>query len=137
MPPVILNLLVLYCPEKSLSGCIRQKTNERRGGDSNPRHGFCPCNCLAGSPVRPLQHLSVVDKVAPQMTRDLLIIEKCASHHNSPRLRLSSRMKNGPPRIAVITPTGISAGAKSVRARVSHSTRKAEPRKKDAGISVR
>ena len=32
---------------------------ERRGGDSNPRHRFCQCNCLAGSPVRPLQHLSV------------------------------------------------------------------------------
>ena len=30
----------------------------RRGGDSNPRHRFCQCNCLAGSPVRPLQHLS-------------------------------------------------------------------------------
>src|SRR5213593_903011 len=113
------------------------KTKERRGGDSNPRHGFCPCNCLAGSPVRPLQHLSVVDEVAPQRRRNLPIIGECASHHNSVRLRLSSRMKNGPPRTAVITPTGISAGAKSVRASVSHSTRKAEPTKKEAGISVR
>src|SRR6476660_8039353 len=39
---------------------------KRRGGDSNPRHGFCSCNCLAGSPVRPLQHLSVVEDVAPR-----------------------------------------------------------------------
>src|ERR1700680_4679310 len=31
----------------------------RRGRDSNPRSGFTPDNCLAGSPVRPLQHLSV------------------------------------------------------------------------------
>ena len=30
----------------------------RRGGDSNPRSRFCRDNCLAGSPVRPLQHLS-------------------------------------------------------------------------------
>ena len=41
------------------SGCIRLIIWERRGGDSNPRHRFCQCNCLAGSPVRPLQHLSV------------------------------------------------------------------------------
>src|SRR5580700_4747653 len=32
----------------------------RRGGDSNPRSRFCQDNCLAGSPVRPLQHLSAV-----------------------------------------------------------------------------
>src|SRR5205807_264787 len=32
--------------------------NWRRGRDSNPRSGFTPDNCLAGSPVRPLQHLS-------------------------------------------------------------------------------
>jgi hypothetical protein len=32
----------------------------RRGGDSNPRYRFCQYNCLAGSPVRPLQHLSAV-----------------------------------------------------------------------------
>src|SRR5947208_15325687 len=38
---------------------------KRRGGDSNPRHGFCPCNCLAGSPVRPLQHLSGSIEAAP------------------------------------------------------------------------
>src|SRR5436309_8893422 len=37
-------------------------------------------------------------------------------HHNSPRLRLRRMMKNGPPRRAVITPTGISDGAKRVRA---------------------
>src|SRR5512136_1653433 len=30
----------------------------RGGGDSNPRSGFTPDNCLAGSPDRPLQHLS-------------------------------------------------------------------------------
>ena len=35
----------------------------RRGGDSNPRHRFCQCNCLAGSPVRPLQHLSAAVSV--------------------------------------------------------------------------
>src|SRR5205085_11518855 len=58
-------------------------------------------------------------------------------HHNSPRFRLNKMMKNGPPRRAVITPTGISVGAKSVRAAVSHNTRNAAPRKKDAGISVR
>src|SRR5262245_55253180 len=34
---------------------------KRRGGDSTPRHRVCQCNCLAGSPVRPLQHLSGVD----------------------------------------------------------------------------
>ncbi len=38
----------------------------RRGGDSNPRHRFCQCNCLAGSPVRPLQHLSKADRVCAQ-----------------------------------------------------------------------
>src|ERR1700728_1459429 len=34
----------------------------RRGGDSNPRSRFCQDNCLAGSPVRPLQHLSAAAK---------------------------------------------------------------------------
>ena len=29
----------------------------RRGRDSNPRYGS-PYNCLAGSPVQPLRHLS-------------------------------------------------------------------------------
>ncbi len=42
----------------------REPRLKRRGGDSNPRHRFCQCNCLAGSPVRPLQHLSVVDEAA-------------------------------------------------------------------------
>src|SRR5262249_53859194 len=37
----------------------------RRGGDSNPRHRFCQCNCLAGSPVRPLQHLSAAEATFP------------------------------------------------------------------------
>src|SRR5439155_13857888 len=115
---------------------VTDSKGKRRGGDSNPRHGFCPCNCLAGSPVRPLHHLAVVDRVAPPR-RNLPIIRECGCHHNSLRFRLSSRMKNGPPTRAVITPTGISAGAKCVRESVSQITRKAEPRKKDAGISVR
>ena len=52
---------------------LKQK---RREGDSNPRHGFCPCNCLAGSPVRPLQHLSVVERCRASQGRNLSIIGK-------------------------------------------------------------
>src|SRR5881628_1831840 len=47
---------------------------ERRGGDSSPRPGFCPGNCLAGSPVRPLQHLSVVDRSCAAERRNPSII---------------------------------------------------------------
>jgi hypothetical protein len=32
---------------------------KRRGWESNPRSRFTRDNCLAGSPVRPLQHLSI------------------------------------------------------------------------------
>ena len=32
--------------------------NNRRGGDSNPRTRVCQVNSLAGSPIRPLSHLS-------------------------------------------------------------------------------
>ena len=44
-------------------------------------------------------------------------------------------MKKGPPHIAVITPTGISVGARSVRARVSASTRYILPDSPAAGKS--
>jgi hypothetical protein len=37
----------------------KSKVIERRGWDSNPRSQFTRDNCLAGSPVRPLQHLSI------------------------------------------------------------------------------
>ena len=40
----------------SICNCFA--TSWRRGRDSNPRYGS-PYNCLAGSPVRPLRHLSV------------------------------------------------------------------------------
>ena len=33
-------------------------TKWRRGGDLNPRYRLSQYNCLAGSPVQPLQHLS-------------------------------------------------------------------------------
>ena len=54
------------------------------------------------------------------------------SHHNSPGFLFSSAIKNGPPSNAVITPTGISVGDKTMRAAVSHNTRKAAPKKKAA-----
>ena len=46
----------------------------------------------------------------------------------------SSHMKNGPPNRAVITPTGISAGAMIVRARVSHNVRNIPPKRIVAGV---
>ena len=46
-------------------------------------------------------------------------------------------MKNGPPTIAVITPTGTSVGARMVRATVSQTARNAAPAKKEQGISRR
>ena len=113
---------------------------ERRGGDSNPRHPFCECNCLAGSPVRPLQHLSVlvVDRSRAGFVRSPPIIGEAARiHHSSPRFRFRRRIKNGPPSRDVITPTGIWVGAMMVRAAVSQSTKKAAPRKNDAGIRIR
>ena len=33
-------------------------SDSRRGWDSNPRYRFCQYNSLAGSPIRPLSHLS-------------------------------------------------------------------------------
>ena len=42
----------------TLDSWLGERRHWRRGGDSNPRSGFTPDNCLAGSPVRPLQHLS-------------------------------------------------------------------------------
>jgi hypothetical protein len=42
-------------------------------------------------------------------------------------LNSKSHKKNGAPIIDVITPTGISVGAKSVRAQVSQKTKKAPP----------
>src|SRR5262249_9787390 len=94
---------------------------ERRGGDSNPRHRFCQCNCLAGSPVRPLQHLSVmvVDRSCAGLVRSFLIIGEWGwNHHSSPRFRFRSAIKNGPPSKEVMTPTGIWVGAIMVRAAV-------------------
>src|SRR6185503_5605916 len=49
------------------------------------------------------------------------------------RLRRRSQMKNGPPRRAVTTPTGSSAGASAVRATVSAATRNVAPPRNDAG----
>ena len=48
----------------------------------------------------------------------------------------SNQRKKGPPRRAVITPTGISAGAITVRASVSHRTRKVPPKRNDTGASL-
>ncbi len=45
--------------------------------------------------------------------------------------------KNGPPSSAVITPTGISAGAMTVRAKVSHNVRKDPPARMEAGARKR
>ena len=42
-------------------------------------------------------------------------------------------MKKGPPRSAVMTPTGSSAGARMVLAKVSQSARNAPPKRQDAG----
>ena len=52
-------------------------------------------------------------------------------------LRTSSHRKNGPPIIAVTTPTGISTGARIVRATRSHATRNAAPKSADAGSTIR
>ncbi len=49
----------------------------------------------------------------------------------------SNQRKNGPPSSAVITPTGISAGAISTLASVSQNTRNAPPKKKLAGVKNR
>jgi hypothetical protein len=46
-------------------------------------------------------------------------------------------MKKGPPNSAVITPTGISVGASTVRESASHAARNAAPRKIEHGISTR
>ena len=46
----------------------------------------------------------------------------------------SSQRKKGPPSKAVMTPTGISAGAATMRATVSHSVRKAPPKIRLAGM---
>ncbi len=43
--------------------------------------------------------------------------------HRLLRPERSSQMKNGPPSMAVITPTGVSLGASAVRATVSQSIR--------------
>src|SRR6266852_1091094 len=56
------------------------------------------------------------------------------------KLRLfdrSSHIKNGPPHKAVITPTGISVGASTVRESVSHSARNAAPNRQEHGSSTR
>src|SRR5262249_15741534 len=51
--------------------------------------------------------------------------------------RTSNHRKNGPPNMAVMTPTGISIGANSVRAARSHTTRNAAPNSADAGRTRR
>jgi hypothetical protein len=48
-----------------------------------------------------------------------------------------SQTKKGPPNIAVIIPTGISVGARSILASVSQATRKLAPKSMHAGISIR
>jgi hypothetical protein len=57
--------------------------------------------------------------------------------HRLLRRERRSQMKNGPPSIAVITPTGISLGASIVRAIVSQIIRNPAPTKNDAGINTR
>ncbi len=49
----------------------------------------------------------------------------------------SSQRKNGPPRSAVITPTGISAGEISVLERVSQKIRNVPPKIKVVGVRRR
>src|SRR5262245_36501549 len=51
--------------------------------------------------------------------------------------RTSSQRKNGPPRSAVSTPTGSSAGAMTVRAATSQIARKAPPPSRQAGARKR
>src|SRR5712691_5442900 len=51
--------------------------------------------------------------------------------------RTSSHKKNGPPSIAVTTPTGTSTGASTVRATRSQPTRNAAPNSADAGSTSR
>ena len=57
--------------------------------------------------------------------------------HRLLRPERNSQMKNGPPSIAVITPTGISLGASAVRATVSQSIRNPPPTQNDVGTSNR
>ena len=52
---------------------------------------------------------------------------------NDYRFLMSSHRKNGPPMMAVTTPTGISSGASAVREIVSHATTNAAPPNADAG----
>src|SRR5580704_13284107 len=57
--------------------------------------------------------------------------------HRLLRLERRSQMKKGPPASAVITPTGISVGARTVRERVSQRARKAAPKRKEHGSNAR
>ncbi len=77
---------ILYCSDENL--CIIQgrslsesqmgsKKSWRRGGDSNPRCRF-QHNCLAGSPVQPLQHLSGWGRLQKCSER-MLYCRKCGS----------------------------------------------------------
>src|SRR5260370_36349845 len=59
-------------------------------------------------------------------------------HMRIPDLRLRSiQMKNGPPSRAVITPTGISTGARMVREKTSHRATNAAPSRNEHGARMR
>ena len=55
----------------------------------------------------------------------------------SENLACRSHKKNGPPKMAVMTPTGISVGGNKLRAKVSHSAKNNPPNKNVAGVKYR
>ena len=84
-------------------------------------------------PVRDDGSDPVDDGLAAELDGDAAQLD----HAAPPRVVRSTSAKNGAPKNAVTTPSGISAGASAVRATTSASTRNPAPTTTDSGISAR
>ena len=76
---------------------------------------------------------AVHDRLAAELDRHRAQVD----HAAPPRVVRRTSAKNGAPKNAVTTPSGISAGASAVRAMTSASTRKPAPTTTESGINAR
>ncbi len=78
---------------------------------------------------------AIDDRASAQLDRDAAQFER--AHAEPPRVVRRTSAKNGAPKKAVTTPSGISAGESAVRATTSASTRKPAPTITDNGRRAR
>src|SRR4030095_5714899 len=112
----------------------------------NPGENFEQGRFAGAIGAQDAEHLAFLNRERDAVEHTFVFVGECqvvGLNRNAHRAafflpsRYSRKRKNGPPKNAVIIPTGSSAGASKTRARVSAQAKKIPPARKEAGSKRR